>query len=74
MRPGIILISFLTNNITLHIFFLLLDYYRNLVEIGSVVVASHHEVSELVDGEDGGGIIVNQIRAGISDKDGEVLR
>ena len=47
-------------------------------EIGSSVMTSHHEVLELVDGDvDGvqwGGIVVSQLRPGLSDKEGEVLR
>ena len=41
-------------------------------------MTSHHEVLELVDGDvDGvqwGGIVVSQLRPGLSDKEGEVLR
>ena len=55
------------------LFFCLSNNFHFFVEIGSIVTTSHHEVSEFVDGEDDG-IIMNQIRAGISDKDGDVLR
>ena len=43
------------------------------VDIGSIVVAGLHEVSEFVDGEESG-IILSQVRAGIADREGEVLR
>jgi hypothetical protein len=47
-------------------------YYSN-IEIGSVLVPSRHQVSEVIDGEVDG-IIASQSKRGILDKDGEVLR
>ena len=44
-----------------------------MTEIGEMLIPTRHQVSEVIDGEVDG-LVSSQLKRGIEDKDGEVLR